>query len=60
MNTFVNGQLSYLGIGKRYFFAMEEARTEHYSARQTNLRSALRSGAPARGAVPRRLTRSEG
>ena len=42
MNTFVNGQLSYLGTGKRYFFAMESARTEHYSARQTNLRSALR------------------
>ena len=43
MNTFVNAQLSYLGIGKRYFFAMESARTDYYSARQATLRGGLRS-----------------
>ena len=43
MHTFVNSQVSYLGIGKRYFFAMEEARAEFYSARQANLQAGLAS-----------------
>lgn len=41
MYTFVNGQISYLGIGKRYFPAQEDARTEYYAARQANLRAGL-------------------
>lgn len=41
MYTFVNGQISYLGVGKRYFPAQEDARTEYYAARQANLRAGL-------------------
>ena len=41
MYTFVSGQISYLGVGKRYFPAQEDARTEYYAARQANLRAGL-------------------
>lgn len=37
MYTFVNGQISYLGVGRRYFPAQEDARTEYYAARQEEL-----------------------
>ncbi|CAM1380633.1 hypothetical protein FF3_01633 [Fretibacterium fastidiosum] len=36
-----SASVSHLGVGKRYFPAQGDARTEYYAARQANLRAGL-------------------